>query len=896
MKLIIQQYKCHSEVVEFEFLENNITLLTGPSGTGKTTIFNAILWCLYGGDGFKPNKPDNSKSTTIIIIFSNLWIKRTGKKIIEMCTKDNQILTNESAQGYIDNLFGNKNLWLSSSYILQDERNILLTSSGKEKFSILHEIAFGSDTEYNRPEFYTKRIEDINKDVKNLLSVKTNEINMRYSNYMSIYNQNKHLIEYDSPLNIEKLNLLKTSKGEILSNLKSEMLKIIKLEAEFTSATNLYNSINKEIQELETPEAVDEIYLAKLEEQLLRSQHISKLKTRKTEIDHIPPNYQELLEEARNNLSKRKTFDQKYISIYGAPIQGALKSKENICAELLDLQNLDYENKVAAYNQYCVDKQTYDLQIKNIISETENKWQKECQELKDKYNISLKEKTEIENKNNLLKKDYQNKEREILLRKQHYDEKLKEYHRIIHLYQSLTDHKTESEKKLSEIDFSWWFNKFPNEELTDVNISHKSKQYRDLFCPHCGGSITYSNNELHKGHFTQEEQEETISKLQEVENKLKLYKEYTKTIERDINSLNQIGTLPLLPEHSIEELPSLILLDVPIIPTLSLPIYNKPTLHQPPQAVDRPPNNPQEKILKLQELLVDIDLESTSHYQNIINKYQLGYELDKIKEELSKYEDIEIDDLTVNVYRLKVKKYKDYCYRFEYLTSKLRELQIPSLPEKSSSEFKNEITLLEEELSTLDKQINFSQVNNQLNDEKLVMDNITTEINNLTDYEHSINYLKQIISETSNSALENVVNEINVITNNILEYIFNNSITVLLRTTKESKTRDETKLIVNLQIHYQGAIYDDIREVSGGEGKRISFALTVALSKVCESPILLLDECIDNFETKMREKCLKVLRQYLPEKTIIHISHFGNEGRYDKVIDLTKEESETYEI
>jgi len=893
MKLIIQQYKCHSEIVEFEFLDNNITLLSGPSGSGKTSIFNAIFWCLYGGDGFKPNNPDNSKSTFVIIQFSNLWVKRTSKKIVEMCTKDNQMLTNESAQGYIDNLFGNKNLWLSSSYILQDERNVLLTSSGKDKFSILHEIAFGSDTEYNRPEFYTKKIEDINKEVKNLLFNKTNEINMRSNNYMSIYNQNKHLIEYDSSNSVEELYNLKNSKEEILSYLKLEIIKSIQTETEIHSTTNLYNSMNKEIQELEISDTVDEKYLSKLEEQLLRSQHIAKLKKRQFEITDIPDNYQELLEIARNNLSKRKIFDQK-CSTYG--YSNTTNISSNIISELTILQNLDYDNKVIVHNQYCLEKQTYDLQIKQILSEAENKWQKECQDLKDKYNILIKEKTEIENKNRLMISEYNNKKKEIILKKQHYNEKLKEYQRITTLTQNLTEHKLDSEKKLSEIDFSWWFVKFPNDALTEINISHKSNQYRDLFCPHCAGSITYSNNELHKGHFTKEEQEEAIINLQEINNKLKIYQELVKGIERDVNSLKQIGCIPTLPEQNIEELPILKLLDVSILPNLFLPTYIKPSLPNPPQQINPPPNNPYERILKLQELLLDIDLENTTYYQNIINKYQLGYELDKIKEELTKYEYIEIDEFMVNDYRLKVKKYKDYIYRFEYLTSKLREIHIPSLPKKSSLDLKNEISALEQELLNIDKKIQLSQVIVQLNNENTIINNITSEINNLTDYEHSINYIKQIISETSNSALENVVNEINVITNNILEYIFNDNITVLLRTTKESKTKDETKLIVNLQIHYQGAIYDDIRQVSGGEGKRISFALTVALSKVCESPILLLDECIDNFETKMREKCLKVLRQYLPEKNIIHISHFGNEGRYDKVVDLTKEENETYEI
>ena len=32
------------------FFDNETTLLKGPSGKGKTTIFESIKWCLYGGN------------------------------------------------------------------------------------------------------------------------------------------------------------------------------------------------------------------------------------------------------------------------------------------------------------------------------------------------------------------------------------------------------------------------------------------------------------------------------------------------------------------------------------------------------------------------------------------------------------------------------------------------------------------------------------------------------------------------------------------------------------------------------------------------------------------------------------------------------------------------------
>lgn len=898
MKLIIQQFKCFSEHTEFEFLDNGFNLLSGPSGAGKTTIFNAIYWCLYGGLGFKSNKLDNTKSTYVIIIFNNFWIKRTGAKQLQVKTIDNQDITNESAQGYIDKLFGNKNLWLSSSYIQQGERNVLLSLAGEDKFSTLHEIAFGADVEINRPEFYINRLNSINETVKNTISQKNLELksketeyNLKYNNYMTVYNQNLNL--ESSELSLSELEQNKTDIETKIIELKLNVEKTLQIEAEINSINNMINSINQELENLVMPEKVDSDQLNLLEQQLLKQKHIKELQKRLEQIKDIPDNYQELLEIARRQLQNKQNFIKKCQTYKVDP--------SHIVIELANLKNIDYENKLANYNQYCLEKQTYDLQVKQILTEAENIWKQECQNLKDQHQQQMKEKIEIENKNKLLSTDYNNKVKEINYKKQHYQEKLSEYNRVTELRSKLTDNYNQILEQISSINFDWWIQSFPDLELNNLNINNKKHQYKDLFCPHCGGSINYNNNALHKGHYTEKEQKDNLANLGKTENDLKIYLNYNTELERIKNSLDNL-VVPTLPEDNQEELPILNLLEVPIVQNLTLPSFIKPSIPNPPIAVEAPPPNPHERILQLQELIPDIGLESIQHYQNIIDKYQLGYELDSIKQELQNYPNyLDIDEEHVANYRLKIKEYQEYQTKFNYLTDRLKELRIPTPPLESSLELKNKILNLEAELLTISQHIKFCTINTYLINEKTVIENLALEkydietyIYNLLDYEHSINYLKQYVSEISNSSLEEIVSDINVTVNRVLEELFDEGITVLICTTKELKNKN-TKLLVNLQIQYQGDIYDNIKDVSGGQAQRISFALTVALAKICDSPVLLLDECIDNFEHKIREKCLKILRVYLPDKIIIHITHFGNNGRYDKNIDLGRE-VETYEL
>ena len=47
MKLELSNFKCH-ETKEFEFTENNVVLVSGKSGVGKTSIMEAIVFVLFG--------------------------------------------------------------------------------------------------------------------------------------------------------------------------------------------------------------------------------------------------------------------------------------------------------------------------------------------------------------------------------------------------------------------------------------------------------------------------------------------------------------------------------------------------------------------------------------------------------------------------------------------------------------------------------------------------------------------------------------------------------------------------------------------------------------------------------------------------------------------------------
>ena len=66
--LYLKNYRTYRgpETIDFATGSKNITIIKGNNEVGKTTIMNAITWCLYGQEHYKNegNEPIFSKSTS----------------------------------------------------------------------------------------------------------------------------------------------------------------------------------------------------------------------------------------------------------------------------------------------------------------------------------------------------------------------------------------------------------------------------------------------------------------------------------------------------------------------------------------------------------------------------------------------------------------------------------------------------------------------------------------------------------------------------------------------------------------------------------------------------------------------------------------------------------------
>ena len=143
------------ENYEIDLSEGSLILLKGDSGSGKSSIIEGIVWCLYDvGANIYPATNKKAK-TSVKISFNDLTIERRKNPCRLLVHYQNQLYEDKVAQEIINSLYGSYDIWSVGSYVPQGSRNLFLEMTNKNKMSLLSNLAFLDDD----PSLYVEKID-----------------------------------------------------------------------------------------------------------------------------------------------------------------------------------------------------------------------------------------------------------------------------------------------------------------------------------------------------------------------------------------------------------------------------------------------------------------------------------------------------------------------------------------------------------------------------------------------------------------------------------------------------------------------------------------------------------------------------------------------------------------
>lgn len=250
MEIIIDNFRSISH--KHLKLENQIYLLKGESGVGKSSIIEAIVWCFFGKCRNVSNI--NSKAKPEVCIVMN-GIKITRSKNPESLTVlfSGKTYQKLEAQAIIDDNFLSYANWELSTYLCQNGRNKLIYSSQTEKMDFLKEIIFGN--ELRMSESYLKQItiniKNLEKDLNKLSGAlefankELNKIKEEKKEYCEKYSSIKNKKNIQKKINtLEKLEEAKILLKDRIEE-TSYQIKINELIKDNTEKLNKYELLIK---------------------------------------------------------------------------------------------------------------------------------------------------------------------------------------------------------------------------------------------------------------------------------------------------------------------------------------------------------------------------------------------------------------------------------------------------------------------------------------------------------------------------------------------------------------------------------------------------------------------------------------------------------------------------
>ena len=936
MKLELTNFRCYVNKT-YHFPEHQITLLKGEPGDGKTTVFNAIWWVLYGHLRAVGHRMSTVKRTTVKITFDQLSSLGKGVSIQRQNHPNKFILTidqpiygsngkeshqGEIAQQLINRVFGSKDTWGAVSYILQGEQCVLLSGSKQDRLKLLESISFHEDD----PK------EAINK-IDRQLNIEREKFKLMENSFQKECQRlTEELSKGPAPQNssTERLSQLKQELSKYQEKLNREQL----LERERFKLIGLSNHLQNEIKTTKLDAAF----------QFTRPEMDLKLKNSKHQIQEIEGQLEETrlkiahFEATEGKDSRRveeqlkSTYQQKQLYLNNLKLierdrhtasARHIKTGKEIESSQLEISSMD--------NYLLTLRSWIESENVRLSPLPENSGWPTLLQLGQITQIERDRQINVQRASNM-KIEYSPSIPSLLNQREGRLRSLEEQSMkssMINKIISLRSKARELQTELSLIDEGKVINTIQDAHILQSKLGkmviNKRTILRDkegsaalLFCPKCNQSLSIKNGNLTSDSrlpVTPDEIEQLkiyIFKLTQLDKHistllsswdgitivpdqmidLNKINQPIQILRTEIQNLRQIRWIPS-PKMDSVRCSSLV--------TLKSKTEEEENMIQKKRSLNQ---IIQQKSLRLAEIREKID-QRTTEIEKLslemitpIDRKIIGLEQERdvYARKLSvlpvaKWKnDVEVLKQKINQIRNMEGKFKMIISKQEILTDQLKskELEIShivinlhNLGKSLLRDIQAEIETKNQNLISLQRGIYISEWQKRLTIDR---DELINQQSSLADLEE----LRKIAERVEYQRLIETITSINSTMNQLFRSLFDDEITVQLELFKKLKTKNRTKPQVNCLVHYGGSTYEyHPTSISGGEKNRLNLGMILALNLVSSSPLVLLDECTCFLNERLKIQCMESVREMMGQcKTIICVAHEDNEAYYDNIIQV----------
>lgn len=859
MKLQIKNFRCH-ENKTLTIPDKGLVLLSGASGSGKSSILNAIVHAFYG----KIRKPYTFGKNTcrVELEWKNLCIERINKPNRLIVKKENELYEDQVAQNVIQDTFHmDYEQFLLSSYVSQKNTNSILSLSHLEQLEKIKTITMSGNSHGQFLDVLKQKLNSLKNDI------------LVYETSISQYKEQQESYRFQE---IDKEEL----PFDMCSNLEEQQKHIQEFIDQYKQINNRIDLSNQSIQSIIQKRDSIKNSLSQIDKIQFEIKHLEDVVK-----DTIPQNINiDNMEHEKNTLQKNK---HQINEIYNyleclQHLQRLISNKEYYEKELKEKKEkemADIEKKLWKKNGKIFTKQQIQekidhmedckLQYKKYNQQMEllKKLEKEIKQVGISVNqdISLSQLkkiiNDIENKINDLEKDIHELNQEILEKKQCITEQklIRTIYKCPKCQQNLlikTNHQEGSGYSLQ-----CYHNQTIKQDISGIqqkiNQCKKDKQEKEDCLAQCKNIIYQLKN------IEMIELDKTID-YTTIDKKIKQYKNYIQTnMELDVRYKE------LQKDHDS---------------TFSLQKdINK--LHQKKNKMkDAIDNNVIEKYsIDMHDDMNDVnEMDSIKQYiKNIIKNIDI-----EIHDIQKSQEDYDCKNKKVNECQKKIECYKKKLISYEGIEKEYEEIE--QLYQEKTKELNDLYTEKEYYVKYIDKvenyksyvenQVEYKKIQCKINEKQKLLDNSRQRYNGCA-------ILKERYTMAEMMAVEKAMSLLNQYTKIYLDTFFeNNPLTANLTYTYKEKRINSFKIHTNIQ--YKGNEYDTIQQLSGGEIDRVNLASICGMNMMLDSPLLILDESLSSLDSETNTEILTFLKEYAKHKLILVCSHEAVQGIFDTVIEL----------